>query len=97
MVWTGEHENNYKRFSSFEIPMNVSDAVLALLLAANIHGTEAAVVSTAKRCAQRMPRSKRFLMYSVMDSRDPLHLLRLLVTDLDEWHELQCAASTTEI
>ncbi|MEK1940293.1 MAG: hypothetical protein AAAB16_07930 [Pseudomonas sp.] len=65
--------------------MTVSDAVLALVLAVRIHGNEVQVRATAKRCAQRLPRSKRFLMFAVMQSRDPLQLVALLVTDLDEW------------
>ena len=65
--------------------MTVADAVLALLLAVRIHGNEAQVRATAKRCAQRLPRSKRFLMFSVMQSRAPLQLVALLVTDLDQW------------
>lgn len=66
--------------------MIISDAMLALLLAAKIHGTNAEVRATAKRCAQRLPRSKRFLMFSVIDSRDPLELIAVLTTNPDEWH-----------
>jgi hypothetical protein len=59
--------------------------MLALLLAAKIHGTDAAVSATAKRCAQRMPRSKRFLMFSVMESAAPLELVALLLSDINHW------------
>ena len=69
--------------------MTVSDAILALLLSARIHGSENALRATAKRCAQRLPRSKRFLMFSLIDSRTPLELLTLLVTDPDQWQARQ--------
>jgi len=42
--------------------MMISDATLAALLAAKIHGKDAAVRSTAKRCAKLLPRSKHDLM-----------------------------------
>ncbi|WP_458368172.1 DUF7740 domain-containing protein [Pseudomonas helleri] len=41
----------------------LTDAYLVLLLAATIHGTDAAVRDTAKRCAKTLPRSKRDVMY----------------------------------
>ena len=69
--------------------MTVSDATLSLLLAVKIHGTNAAVIATAKRCAQRLPRSKRFLMFSVMSSRNPIDFVRALTMDLDQWHARQ--------
>ena len=74
--------------------MTVSDAILALLLSARIHGSETALRATAKRCAQRLPRSKRFLMFSLIDSRTPLELLTLLVTDLDQWQARQRTPDT---
>ncbi|BBP77352.1 hypothetical protein PHLH7_34560 [Pseudomonas sp. Ost2] len=36
--------------------MNLTDAVLILLLAARIHGTDEAVRASAKSCVKRLPR-----------------------------------------
>ncbi|MCY1369657.1 hypothetical protein D9M69_567090 [compost metagenome] len=58
--------------------MTLSDATLALLLAARIHGTDAAVRATAKRCAKLLPRSKRDVLYQVVESRSPLTLVEYL-------------------
>lgn len=63
--------------------MTLSDATLALLLAAHIHGTDAAVRATAKRCVKKLPRSKRDLIYKVVDSRSPFELVGFLVHSLE--------------
>lgn len=63
--------------------MTLSDATLALLLAARIHGTDAAVRTTAKRCVKLLPRSKRDLLYKVVDSGSPLELVTLMARELE--------------
>ncbi|MGP3790558.1 DUF7740 domain-containing protein [Pseudomonas sp. B392_1p] len=63
--------------------MTLSDATLALLLAARIHGTDAAVRVTAKRCVKLLPRSKRDLLYKVVDSSSPLELVVLMARELE--------------
>ncbi|SDI69093.1 hypothetical protein [Pseudomonas panipatensis] len=63
--------------------LNLQDALLALLLTVRLHGTDAAVRATAKRCAKQLPRSKRDLMYRVIDSTEPLKLVRYLGENLD--------------
>ncbi|MGU1745216.1 DUF7740 domain-containing protein [Pseudomonas aeruginosa] len=63
--------------------MNLTDATIALLLTAKIHGTNAALQATAKRCCQRLPRSKRDLMFTVMNSREPLRLVEHIAQNLD--------------
>lgn len=63
--------------------MTLTDATIALLLAAKIHGTGAAVKATAKRCAKALPRSKRELMYNVMNSHEPLKLIAHIAENLD--------------
>lgn len=63
--------------------MTLTDATLALLLAARIHGTDSAVRATAKRCVKLLPRSKRNLIYKVVDSRSPLELVGFLASGLD--------------
>lgn len=63
--------------------MTIVDATIALLLAARIHGSNEAVKTTAKRCAKQLPRSKRDLMFSVIDSSNPLLLVDFLAKNLD--------------
>jgi len=63
--------------------VNLTDATIALLLAAKIHGTDAAVKATAKRCSQRISRSKRDLMFTVMNSRAPLKIVEHIAQNLD--------------
>nr|WP_277610537.1 hypothetical protein [Pseudomonas aeruginosa] len=66
-----------------ETPVNLTDATIALLLAAKIHGSDAAIKATAKRCSQRLARSKRDLMFTVMNSREPLKLVDHIAQNLD--------------
>ena len=61
----------------------LTDAYLVLLLAATIHGTDAAVRDTAKRCAKTLPRSKRDVMYQIVDSKEPLRLVFHIAENLD--------------
>jgi len=63
--------------------MNLTDATLALLLAANIHGTDEAIRKTAKSVVKRLPRSKRDLIYKIIESRRPLDLVVHLGANLD--------------
>lgn len=63
--------------------MTLIDATIALLLAAKLHSTDTAVKATAKRCSQRLPRSKRDLMFTVMNSREPLKLVQHIAQNLD--------------
>ncbi|MDH4568264.1 hypothetical protein E8E95_16385 [Pseudomonas sp. BN414] len=63
--------------------MNLQDATLALFLTAHIHGTNAAIKATAKRCANCLPHSKRDLMLSIIDSTEPLKLVRYIAENLD--------------
>nr|WP_100548320.1 MULTISPECIES: hypothetical protein [unclassified Pseudomonas] len=63
--------------------MNLQDATLALFLAARIHGTDSAIKATAKRCAKQLPRSKRDLMFVIVDSNEPLKLVNYLTQHLD--------------
>lgn len=66
-----------------ETPVNLTGATIALLLAAKIHGTDVAVQATAKRCSQRLSRSKRDLMFTVVNSRKPLKLVEHIAQHLD--------------
>ena len=67
----------------FGLVMNLTDATLVLLLAARIHGTDEAVRASAKSVIKKLPRSKRDLIYKVIDSRSPLDLVDFLVQNLD--------------
>ncbi|QXI26349.1 DUF7740 domain-containing protein [Pseudomonas vanderleydeniana] len=64
--------------------MNLSDAVLILLLAARIHGTDEAVRASAKSCVKKLPRSKRELIYNVINSRSPMELIALMAENLED-------------
>lgn len=46
-------------------------AVIALRLAARMHGVDGAVSGAAKICAKKLPLSKRDLMFQIVDSRTP--------------------------
>jgi hypothetical protein len=63
--------------------MNLTDATLVLALAARIHGTDEAVRASAKSVIKQLPRSKRALIYNVIDSRRPLEMVDFLLQNLD--------------
>ncbi|XYV22448.1 hypothetical protein ACKI1H_17240 [Pseudomonas sp. YH-1] len=63
--------------------MNLQDAILALLLAAKIHGTDSALRVTAKRCAKQLPRSKRDILHNIATSREPLKMVHHIASNLD--------------
>lgn len=66
------------------LAMNLTDATLVMLLAARIHATDEAVRASAKSVVKKLPRSKRDLIYKVIDSRSPLELVDYLAQNLDE-------------
>ena len=57
------------------------DAVLCLALAARIHGTDAAVKTTAKRLCKRLPGPQRAVVRLVTESRRPLLVVEKLLRD----------------
>lgn len=63
--------------------MTLADATLIMLLADRIHGTDEAIRTAAKRCVKKLPRSKRELIYKVVDSSAPLELVAHLCATLD--------------
>lgn len=69
----------------------ITDAYLVLLLVATIHGTDGEVRAAAKRCAKSLPRSKRDLMYQIMDSKEPLKLVLYIADNLDDEQQLTVA------
>lgn len=63
--------------------ITLMDAVIALLLADRIHGTDDSIRETAKRCAKLLPRSKRHLMYKVVESHAPHDFVIAIARNLD--------------
>ncbi|PYB76112.1 DUF7740 domain-containing protein [Pseudomonas soli] len=64
--------------------MTLTDAIIVLLLAEKIHGTEEAIRSAAKNMAKRLPRSKRGLMYDIAGSKSPRDLIRHIALGLGD-------------
>jgi len=63
--------------------MNLTDAVLVLFLAARIHGTDEAVRASAKSVVKKLPRSKREMIFKVIESKSPLLMVELIAENLD--------------
>jgi len=57
------------------------DAVVCLALAARIHGTDAAVRTTAQRVCKRLPGSQRAVVRLIMESRRPLEVVEKLIRE----------------
>lgn len=51
---------------------SLTDAFLSVSLAMAIHGSEKAVVDTARRVAKKLPRAKREAMFDIVNSPRPL-------------------------
>jgi len=82
--WYEKEKSRYTAVRIFSgLAMNLTDATLVLLLAARIHGTDEAVRASAKSVVKKLPRSKRDLIYKVIDSRSPLELVDFLAQNLD--------------
>lgn len=87
IIFWGWYEKEKSRYTAVRIfsglAMNLTDATLVLLLAARIHGTDEAIRASAKSVVKKLPRSKRDLIYKVIDSRSPLELVDFLAQNLD--------------
>lgn len=68
---------------SFGRIMTLTDAMLVLLLAARIHGTDDGVRTAAKSVVKKLPRSKRDGIYKVIDSKSPLEMVGLIDENLE--------------
>ncbi|APQ10949.1 hypothetical protein NS274_18825 [Pseudomonas oryzihabitans] len=62
---------------------DLSYCTLALLLAARIHGTDEAVRATARRCIKQLPKRQRDLLLDVIQSRQPLQMVRSIARKLE--------------
>ena len=63
--------------------MNLTDALLILLLAARIHGTDEGVRAAAKSVVKKLPRSKRDGICKVIDSKSPLRMVEVIAQHLE--------------
>ena len=82
--WVYKYEISTLGSLTIGLILNLSDATLVLLLAVRIHGTDEAVRASAKSVVKKLPRSKRDLIYKVIDSRSPLQLVGFLAENLDD-------------
>ncbi|MFJ2319027.1 hypothetical protein [Pseudomonas sp. NPDC087817] len=64
--------------------MTLSDAVLVLLLAERIHGTDDAVRRAGKNIMKKLPRGKRDILYDLINSPAPLKLVQHIAANLDD-------------
>lgn len=55
-----------------------------LFLAEKIHGTDEAVRRSAKKMAKKLPRSKRVIMFDIVESKNPRDLMRHITLGLDD-------------
>jgi hypothetical protein len=63
--------------------MTLTDATMILLLAERIHGSDAGVRAAAKNVVKKLPRSQRDIIYNVINSKQPLELVRQIALNLD--------------
>lgn len=64
--------------------MTLTDAILVLLLAERIQGTDAAIRKSAKNVATKLLRSKRGLIHDIAESKNPRDLMRHIALGLDD-------------
>lgn len=64
--------------------MYLSDAILILLLAERIHGTDLGVRNAGKNVVKRLPRAKRDVIYNIIAHPKPRDLLRHIAQHLDD-------------
>ncbi|AXK56480.1 hypothetical protein [Pseudomonas protegens] len=64
--------------------MTLSDAILILMLADRSHGTEQAISRAGKNVIKKLPRSKRQIIYDLIDSPQPRELIKHIALNLDD-------------
>ena len=64
--------------------MTLRDAVLVEILADRIHATDAAIRSAVKRCARKLPRSQRDILFKIGNSASPRQLVAHLCQHLSD-------------
>lgn len=65
--------------------MTLTAATIVLLLAEKIHGTAQAIRKSAKNMTERLPRSKRDLMYGIAEGKNPRDLMRHMALGPDSY------------
>jgi hypothetical protein len=60
------------------------DAIVALALVAEIHGTDRAVAEAAKRYSKMLPRRFRPHMHDIMNSPSPLRYIKKFVATMPD-------------
>lgn len=63
--------------------MNFIDAFLCVALAARIHCTDTAVVTTTRSAIRRLPRKEKAIFFMIINSRSPLRAVEACLTALD--------------
>lgn len=69
---------------------NAVDAVLLIVLAARLHGTDAAVRAVARNILHQLPQADRPGVRKIMQSKHPLKVAELL---LDCWADIHNATT----
>ncbi len=67
-----------------KLTMTLSDAVLVLLLAERIHGSDEAIRRAAKNVVKKLPRSKRDIIFQIVDAQNPRQLIQHVAANLDD-------------
>lgn len=69
---------------AMKLTMTLSDALLVLLLAERIHGSDEAIRRAAKNVVKKLPRSKRDIIFQIVDTKNPRQLIQHLAANLDD-------------
>lgn len=64
--------------------MTLTDAILILMLADRIHGTDLAIRRAGKNVVKKLPRAKRDIIYNLIDSPSPTKLIQHIAAHLDD-------------
>ncbi|MFJ4155536.1 hypothetical protein ACIPZF_12180 [Pseudomonas sp. NPDC089752] len=64
--------------------MTLSDAILVLMLADRIHGSDEAVRRAGKNIVKKLPRSKRDIIYELISSPRPKELIHHIALHIDD-------------
>ncbi|MDO7929065.1 hypothetical protein Q6A51_19965 [Pseudomonas sp. KFB-139] len=65
--------------------MTLSDAILVLLLADRIHGSDAAIRRAAKNVIKKLPKSKRDIIFQIVDTKSPRQLIQHIAANLNDY------------
>ena len=77
-----------------KLTMTLSDALLVLLLAERIHGSGEAIRRAAKNVIKKLPKSKRYTIFQIVDTKTPRQVIQHLAANLDDQSSLPHPATT---